>query len=124
MGKAEEGKAEEGKAEARAADEKVHAVSRIQTSLRARLAASHGKILELFRSMDTNEDQMVSKEELSTSMSRLGIDAPPAELDGLFNSFDLTRDGCIAYKELSRALRREAETELRLREELATPQEA
>ena len=123
-GKAEEGKAEEGKAEARAADETVHAVSRIQTSLRARLAASHGKILDLFRSMDTNEDQMVSKEELSTAMSRLGIHAPPTELDGLFNSFDLTRDGSIAYKELSRALRRETETELRLREELATPQEA
>jgi hypothetical protein len=93
----------------------VTAVSGIQGQLRAHLASNHGKVLDLFRRWDVDGDGTVRKVEMRRAVASLGIEAPPSAIDALFDSFDRDAGGGIEYKELCRVLRREAETELRLR---------
>ena len=93
----------------------VQAVSEIQGQLRAHLARNHGKVLDLFRRWDVDGDGTVRKVEMRRAVASLGFDAPSSAVDALFDSFDRDSGGGIEYKELCRVLRREAETEARLR---------
>ena len=90
-------------------------VSGIQGQLRSHLAKNHGKVLDLFRTWDVDGDGTVRKVEMRRAVASLGFEAPPSAVDALFDSFDRDHGGGIEYKELCRVLRREAETESRLR---------
>ena len=89
-------------------------MSSIQSALRAKLANNYGKVLDLFRSWDVDNDGMIRKVEMRQAVAALGFDAPQAAVDALFDSFDRDGGGSIEYKELHRVLRREAEAEQRL----------
>lgn len=94
--------------------------SSIQKQLRATLTANRGKVLDLFRTWDTDADGTISAAEMRRAMVALGVDASPAAVDALFASFDRDGGGAIEYNELHRVLRRAAEAEQRLRHNPST----
>ena len=53
----------------------------------------------------------IGKKELQRALIALGFEAPSAAVAALFASFDRDGGGSIEYKELHRAIRREAKTE-------------
>ena len=67
-----------------------------------------GRVVDLFRDLDLNEDGTVSKREFRKALPLLGFSLPTAsrrDIDLLFDEFDANGDGQIKYDELRGRLR-------------------
>ena len=73
----------------------------------AEKAAADKATLELFKAWDTNNDGMVSREEFGRAMEAAGLDAPPEEIDALFEHFDPENKGSFDYVDPARPARPE-----------------
>jgi len=62
---------------------------------------------EAFRSMDTNGDNRLSKEELKFAMDKFNISVSPETLSAMFQICDTNEDGEISLVEFGQALRRD-----------------
>ena len=80
--------------------------------LREQLMPLLGKVIDLFRQMDTNGDGKIAKVEFGKAVRRLNLEPSPsrAEIDSLFDECDLDGSGTVEYKELQRLVRRRAPT--------------
>ena len=63
----------------------------------AEKAATDKATLDLFKAWDTNNDGMVSRAEFGRAMQAAGLDAPPEEIDALFEHFDPEHKGAFGY---------------------------
>ena len=68
------------------------------------LEKNAGRVIDLFREWDTNNDGVVSKKEFRLRMPLLGLDASKEAIDDLFDKFDPDGSGEIKYAELRRLL--------------------
>jgi hypothetical protein len=68
------------------------------------LRKNSGKVLDLFRSWDTDGDGEVSRKEFREAMPALGLDVPVKEVDKLFSEWDKGGDGALEFKELKKIL--------------------
>ena len=66
-------------------------------SVVAEKAVTDKATLNLFKAWDTNNDGMVSRAEFGRAMQAAGLDAPPEEIDALFESFDPEHKGSFDY---------------------------
>lgn len=57
------------------------------------------ELLELFKSIDYNNDGKLSKDELQAAFSRAGLAVPNSKLDNFFLEVDSNRDGVISFDE-------------------------
>ena len=79
----------------------------VSAQIIAALTSSAAKILDLFRSWDTNDDGVITRQEFHEALRALGLDAsvPKEHIDDIFSTWDATGGGTIDYAELSRILR-------------------
>ena len=68
------------------------------------LKANATRVMDLFRSWDSDGDGEVSRAEFHKAMPALGLDIPKKAVDELFNQWDDDGGGALAYKELKRIL--------------------
>lgn len=68
------------------------------------LKANAGRVLDLFRSWDTNGDGQVSRAEFHKAIPALGLEVPKSDVDALFDTWDNDGGGSLAYKELKKIL--------------------
>lgn len=57
------------------------------------------KLLDLFKSIDYNNDGKISREELQTAFRRAGLAVANSKLDVFFSSIDSNNDGSISFEE-------------------------
>ncbi|PVI07190.1 calcium dependent mitochondrial carrier protein-like protein [Periconia macrospinosa] len=57
------------------------------------------ELLVLFKSIDFNQDNHISKEELQTAFRRAGLAVPNSKLDEFFERVDANGDGTISFEE-------------------------
>ncbi|KAI3702985.1 hypothetical protein L6452_28739 [Arctium lappa] len=58
----------------------------------------------MFRNMDTDENKVISREELESSLTRLGSNLGPDEVQLISEAADADGDGCIDYNEFITAM--------------------
>ena len=68
------------------------------------LRANSGRVLDLFRSWDSDGDGEVSLKEFNKAVTALGLEVPKPDVDELFTSWDKDGGGTLAYKELKKIL--------------------
>lgn len=68
------------------------------------LKKNSGRVLDLFRSWDTDGDGEVSRAEFHKAMPALGLELPKADVEELFSAWDADGGGKLAYKEIKRIL--------------------
>jgi len=62
---------------------------------------NNGDIMRFFKEADLNQDNFVSKAELKIILEKLGIaNITETDLNNIFVSFDVNKDGRISYSEL------------------------
>jgi hypothetical protein len=69
------------------------------------LVANHARVLDWFRSVDTNFDGCISQGEMAYALHSLGINAKPKEVTQLFAALDPDGNGVVEFGELQDALR-------------------
>ena len=69
------------------------------------LIANAGKVLDLFRSWDVNEDGLVTRAEFHEAMHTLGLDVPPEAIDQIFTRWDRDGGDTLSVPELTKILR-------------------
>jgi Ca2+-binding EF-hand superfamily protein len=62
------------------------------------------RVIDLFRSWDTDGDGEVTRKEFHEAMPRLGLDVPKESIDELFDEWDKDGGGAINLNELRRIL--------------------
>ena len=67
--------------------------------------ANHARVLDWFRSIDTNFDGCISKNEMAFALHALGMNASPKEVQQLFDALDPDGNGVVEFEELQTALR-------------------
>jgi hypothetical protein len=80
----------------------------IAEELKTCMTRELGRVVDLFRDLDLNEDGTVSKREFRKALPLLGFSLPTAsrrDIDLLFEEFDANGDGQIKYDELRGRLR-------------------
>ena len=82
---------------AAATPEDLAAAAAAAAATAAEKAAADKATLELFKAWDTNHDGMVSRAEFGRAMQAAGLDAPPEEIDALFEHFDPEHKGAFGY---------------------------
>jgi len=87
----------------------------IQDQLRDGLAANLTRVIDLFRDWDADFSGTIDKKEFRKAIAILGYEAPRADIDELFDSFDSDRGGFVDYAELNRVLRQHAEIDEQLK---------
>ena len=65
-------------------------------------------MVDLFREWDKDGSGSVSKKEFRKAMPQLGLDAPKAEIDLIFDSWDPDGSGVLELAELNKLLRKQA----------------
>ena len=80
--------------------------------LRDILSVNFGRVIDLFREWDDDENQQVSKLEFRRALPVLGLLVEKADADALFETFDVDGSGEIDYNELTSKLRAGAGIEL------------
>ena len=84
------------------------------------------RVIDLFKSWDTDGDGTISKKEFRRAMVALGVSGPSGSgaVDELFDSFDFNKSGMISHKEMNKWLRSgnavELEAKLKVRLVLST----
>ena len=79
----------------------------LAAELRRVLQDNAVRVIDLFRQWDEDGDGTISKSEFARAVPALGIEAPEAVVDALFDSFDPDGSGTIEYTELSMLLKRQ-----------------
>jgi Ca2+-binding EF-hand superfamily protein len=79
----------------------------LAAELRRVLQANAVRVIDLFRQWDEDGDGTISRSEFARAVPALGIEAPEAVVDALFDSFDPDGSGEIEYTELGTLLRRQ-----------------
>ena len=69
------------------------------------LIANHARVLDWFRSVDTNFDGCISKNEMAYALHSLGVNASPKEVQQLFDALDPDGNNVVEFEELQTALR-------------------
>jgi len=77
----------------------------VTSNLANTLRENHARVLDFFRSVDTNFDGVISKGEMSYALFSLGLSASPKEVDQLFRELDPSGDGVLELHELQEVLR-------------------
>ena len=67
--------------------------------------------MDLFQRWDINQDGDVSKHEFRRAIPELGLWTNEAEVDELFQAFDVDNSGSISFRELNKMLRRTRDTD-------------
>ena len=80
--------------------------------LRAALTVSFGRVADLFRDMDEDQNGLVSKREFRMVLPVLGLKVSRDEADQFFDSIDEDASGEIDYRELQLQLRSGADVDL------------
>jgi len=70
------------------------------------LRENSARVLDLFRSWDSNGDGQVSRAEFHKAMPALGLEVPKKDIDELFSEWDADGGGNLAYGELVKILRK------------------
>ena len=76
----------------------------ISEQLAKALRENATRVLDLFRSWDTNGDGQVSRAEFHEAMPKLGLDVEKKVIDDLFTEWDKDGGGEIGYPELKKIL--------------------
>ena len=63
------------------------------------------RVVDLFRSWDSNGDGQVSRAEFHKAMPALGLQVPKQVIDDLFSEWDKDGGGEIGYQELVKILK-------------------
>ena len=63
------------------------------------------RVIDCFRTMDANEDGVISPEEFAAGIAQMGLAVDPAEVGALFAQMDVDGSGYLDYQELHRLLR-------------------
>ena len=79
-------------------------VESVPETIMATLSANHARVLDWFRSMDTNFDGKISRGEFSHALRSLGLTVSPTETERVFHTLDPDRSGTVEYEELRKAL--------------------
>jgi len=69
------------------------------------LRVNAARVLDLFRSWDSDSNGMVTRAEFHKAMPLLGLEVPKAAIDELFSSWDKDGEGTLTFKELTKILR-------------------
>ena len=77
----------------------------ISDQLAEALRSNSTRVLDLFRSWDTDGDGEVSRKEFHKAMPLLGFDASKKDIDDLFSAWDKDGGGSLDFKELQKILR-------------------
>ena len=80
-------------------------VKSVPTALRDVLRANHARVLDFFRSVDSNFDGCISHGEMAYALHSLGLNASPKEVTELFDALDPDGNGVIEFSELQLVLR-------------------
>jgi len=78
----------------------------ISDQLAEALRSNSTRVLDLFRSWDTDGDGEVSRAEFQKAMPALGLDVAKHIIDDLFSSWDTDGGGSLSYNELAKILRK------------------
>ena len=73
-------------------------VESVPETIMATLSSNHARVLDWFRSMDTNFDGHISKGEFSHALHALGLEASPKEVEHIFHTLDPDQSGCAYYR--------------------------
>ena len=65
----------------------------IGEQLKQALVKNAGRVIDLFREWDADGDGEITKKEFRAAMTRMGLDLPPKDVDGLFDSWDPSGGG-------------------------------
>ena len=85
-------------------------------SLREALALNSSRVIDLFRSWDTDANGEIDLPEFRQALYALGVDESMRDhVAALFRTFDRDGSGTIEYRELNRLLRKEAEIDEELK---------
>ena len=83
---------------------KMHSKRRWQEYLRKCVSSFGGRIIDLFRQWDTDNDGMISAGEIGLALAELGVSASQAEIKRLFREIDDDNSGIVSFPELRRWL--------------------
>ena len=88
-------------------EDPLHSVfHRVRTLLQTNLT----RVIDMFRSMDSNGDGILEKKEMAMGLKSLGFKLTRGEMTNLWHTFDKDNSGSIEYKELYQILRDSAKT--------------
>ena len=65
----------------------------MRVQIRDALSKNAVRVIDLFRDWDDDESGAVSKKEFRHAMRQFGLDVPRADVDAVFDSFDMDRSG-------------------------------
>ena len=82
----------------------------VAEQLREILMINRARVIDLFKEWDADHDGLVDPIEFRDAIRTLGYDAPKAEIDELYNSFDLDGSGSLEFSELNKLLRQRSPT--------------
>ena len=85
------------------------------------LSANHARVLDFFRSIDSNFDGCISRGEMAYALNALGLTASPKEVNQLFDLLDPDGNGVVEFHELQEALRKGIRTDARPKPKPLTP---
>ena len=68
------------------------------------LSTNHARVLDWFRSMDTNFDGVISKGEFAYALHALGLEFAAKDVERVFHTLDPDQNGAVEFEELRRAL--------------------
>ena len=72
----------------------------VPQQLAALLQQHHTRVIDLFRALDKNADGEVTRDELDSALTSLGVRATREELNELFEKLDPDGSGGIVFREL------------------------
>ena len=88
-------------------------VNALRRDLRTTLYINIANIVNLFKSIDGNDDGIVTPEEFQTKLTEIGIElTDEAEFQALWDLIDIDRNGSLCVRELQGAIARCARTVL------------
>ena len=70
----------------------------VQMALREWMRQHRARVMTLFRKWDSNNDAGIDRDEFHGAMRVLGVRAPAADLDGVFDSFDPDGSGYLDFQ--------------------------
>lgn len=70
------------------------------TQIRERMKTQWMRVIDVFRQMDDDESGLIDRSEFRKAIKEMGCDAPDADIDALFRSFDFDNSKAIDYREL------------------------
>ena len=79
-------------------------IDSVPETIMAVLSTNHARVLDWFRSMDSNFDGVISKGEFSFALHSLGLDFAAKDVERVYQTLDPDNNGAVEFEELRRAL--------------------